>query len=320
MLTAAAIVAGLALLYLGGEMLVRGSVAVAASLGLSPLLIGITLVGFGTSAPELVTSIDAALRGSPGIAIGNVVGSNIANILLILGIAMAIAPIVCTPRVFARDVAAVAVSGFVIVGLAAAGSVGRIAGVVLLAALAAYLALVYFQERLDGTVSAAVHEQTAAELPPAAPSFWLNFLLAAVGVAALVFGAHVLVDGSIELARFLGIPDTIVGLTVVAVGTSLPELAAAISAAFRRQGDLVLGNILGSSIFNAFGILGATAVISPLDVPPQIFGFDAWVLLATTLLLAVFALTGRCLARSEGVIMVLIYAAYVGYLAAGAVA
>lgn len=318
MLTAAAIVAGLALLYVGGEMLVRGSVAVAASLGLSPLLIGITLVGFGTSAPELVTSLDAALRDSPGIAVGNVVGSNIANILLILGIAMVIGPIVCTPRAFGRDVSAVAVSGAVIVGLAAYGSIGRLAGLVLLAALAAYLAFAYFQERSDGTPSAAYHEQSAVQAP-AGPSLGLNLLLAVAGIAAVVLGAHVLVDGAIVLARVLRVPDTIVGLTIVAVGTSLPELAATISAALRRQGDIVLGNVLGSCIFNAFGILGATALVKPLEIPPEIFRFDAWVLLATTLVLAVFALTGRRLSRSEGVILVLIYVTYVGYLAAGAV-
>jgi cation:H+ antiporter len=318
MLTAVAIVVGLLLLYFGGEMLVRGSVAVATSLGLSPLLIGIALVGFGTSTPELFTSIDAALRDSPGIAVGNVVGSNIANILLILGVAVVIGPIICTPRAFARDVSAVAVSGLVVVGLAGVGSIGRVTGFVLLAALVAYLAFAYFQERTDGTPSATYHEQSAV-LAPAAPSLWLNLLLAAGGIAAIVFGAHVLVDGAIDLARFLRVPDTIVGLTIVAVGTSLPELAATVSAALRREGDIVLGNILGSSIFNVFGILGATALVRPLTVPPEIFRFDAWVLLATTLLLAVFALTGRRLSRTEGVVLVACYAAYIGYLTAGVV-
>jgi cation:H+ antiporter len=319
MLTAIAIVVGLLMLYFGGEMLVRGSVAIATALGLSPLLIGITLVGFGTSAPELMTSLSAALRNAPGIAIGNVVGSNIANILLILGIAAIIAPVACSPRAFARDVSAVVVSGIVVVGLAAFGAIGRVTGLILFLALIAYLAFAYFQERSDGTPSATYHEH-AAGVPPAAHRLWLNLLLAVGGIATVVFGAHVLVDGAIELAGFLGVPDTVVGLTVVAVGTSLPELAATVAAALRREGDIVLGNILGSSIFNAFGILGATALVRPLVVPPEIFRFDAWVLLVTTLLLAVFALTGQRLSRMEGVVLVAGYGAYVGYLVAGVVA
>lgn len=314
MLTAAAIVLGLVLLYVGGELLVRGSVAVAAALGMSPLLIGITLVGFGTSTPELVTSIDAALRGLPGIAVGNVVGSNIANILLILGLGAMIAPIAFTPRALSRDVFVVALSGFAVLVLAAIGEVGRVAGVALVLALAAYLALAQAQERRPGRTAAAATVAAATVVNP-----WLSLLVAVIGIAIVVAGAHLLVDGAVELAAFFRVSDTIVGLTVVAVGTSLPELATTVTAALRREGDVALGNILGSCIFNVFGILGVTAIVEPLIVPEVIFRFDAWVLLATTLLLVVFAVTGRRLSRTEGIVFVAAYAGYVAYLAATAV-
>ena len=313
MLTAAAIVLGLVLLYVGGELLVRGSVAVAAALGMSPLLIGITLVGFGTSTPELVTSIDAALRGLPGIAVGNVVGSNIANILLILGLGAVIAPIAFTQRALSRDVFVVALSGIAVLALAAVGEVGRVAGIALVLALAAYLALAQAQERTRGRTAAAATVAAATVVNP-----WLSLLVAVVGIAIVVVGAHLLVDGAVELAAFFGVSDTVVGLTVVAVGTSLPELATTVTAALRRQGDVALGNILGSCIFNVFGILGVTAIVQPLIVPEVIFRFDAWVLLATTLLLVVFAVTGRRLSRTEGIVFVAAYAAYVAWLAATA--
>jgi cation:H+ antiporter len=314
MLTAAAIVLGLVLLYVGGELLVRGSVAVAAALGMSPLLIGITLVGFGTSTPELVTSIDAALRGLPGIAVGNVVGSNIANILLILGLGAVIAPIAFTQRALSRDVFVVALSGIAVLALAAVGEVGRVAGIALVLALAAYLALAQAQERTPGRTAAAATVAAATVVNP-----WLSLLVAVVGIAIVVAGAHLLVDGAVDLAAFFGVSDTVVGLTVVAVGTSLPELATTVTAALRRQGDVALGNILGSCIFNVFGILGVTAIVQPLIVPEVIFRFDAWVLLATTLLLVVFAVTGRRLSRTEGIVFVAAYAAYVAWLAATAV-
>ena len=313
MLTAAAIVLGLVLLYVGGELLVRGSVAVAAALGMSPLLIGITLVGFGTSTPELVTSIDAALRGLPGIAVGNVVGSNIANILLILGLGAVIAPIAFTQRALSRDVFVVALSGIAVLVLAAVGEVGRVAGIALVLALAAYLTLAQSQERTPGRTAAAATVAAATIVNP-----WLSLLVAVVGIAIVVVGAHLLVDGAVELAAFFGVSDTVVGLTVVAVGTSLPELATTVTAALRRQGDVALGNILGSCIFNVFGILGVTAIVQPLIVPAVIFRFDAWVLLATTLLLVVFAVTGRRLSRTEGIVFVAAYAAYVAWLAATA--
>jgi cation:H+ antiporter len=309
LLTALAIVGGLVLLYVGGEALVRGSVAVAARLGISPLVVGITLVGFGTSAPELVTSVAAALRNAPGIAIGNVVGSNIANILLILGISAVIAPIAFTRNALSRDVFAVVLSAIAVVGLAAGGYIGRVLGLILFLLLVAYLTFAYFQERKVGPA-----EPLAGAAAPAQGSLWLNLAIAVAGIAMVVLGADFLVGGAIDLASFFGIPDTVIGLTVVAVGTSLPELAASISAVLRREANIALGNVLGSCIFNVFGILGITALVQPLIVPASIFQFDAWVLLATTLLLVVTAITGRLLTRVEGAVFLVAYAAYVAYL------
>jgi cation:H+ antiporter len=313
MLTAAAIVLGLVMLYAGGELLVRGAVGVAVSLGLSPLLIGITLVGFGTSTPELVTSIDAALRGSPGIAVGNVVGSNIANILLILGLGAVIAPIAFTRRALSRDVFVVVLTSLAVVALAAAGEIGRGIGVALVVALAIYLALAQSQER--AAERAAEEAAVEAAIPQGGRlSLWLGLPMAVVGIAVVVAGAHLLVEGALKLAVFFGVSDTVIGLTVVALGTSLPELATTATAAFRREGDVALGNVLGSCIFNVFGILGVTAIVQPLIVPAVIFTFDAWVLLATALVLVAFAVTGRRLSRAEGLVFVGAYAVYVGYL------
>lgn len=312
MLTAFAILLGLALLYIGGELLVRGSVAVASRLGMSPLVIGITLVGFGTSTPELVTSIDAALRGSPGIAVGNVVGSNIANILLILGVGAIIAPIGFTRRALSRDTVAVALSAIAIVAVAALGFVDRLIGLALFLMLVIYLVVAYVQERAGGSAKTAA--AVSEEVRPAGSSLPVSLAIAIAGIAVVVLGADILVDGAIELAHYFRVPDTIIGLTIVAVGTSLPELAATVSAAFRREGSIALGNVLGSCVFNAFGILGLTAVVQPLIVPPPIFHFDAWVLLATTALMVVFALTGRLITRIEGSVFLLAYAGYVGYL------
>lgn len=309
---------GLAFLFAGGELLVRGSVALARRLGVSPLLIGLTLVGFGTSTPELMTSIEAALIGSPGISIGNVVGSNTANILLILGLAALIAPIACEPRAFYRDAAAMAVAALACLGAALAGAIGRGAGVGFIALLLAYLVHTYRRERRSHDASAVLHEREAVLAEPGPHVLWLSLAFAVGGIALTIYGAHLLVGGAVALAGALGIEDTIVGLTIVAVGTSLPELVASVAASLRRQGDIALGNILGSNIYNALGILGATAIVQPLAVPAAILRFDIWVMLAATLLLIVFAITGRRLSRGEGAVFLAAYAGYLAALAIGA--
>lgn len=323
MLEGLLILAGLALLTAGGELLVRGSVATARRFGVSPLLIGLTFVGFGTSAPELVTSVQASLAGSPGIAIGNVVGSNIANMLLALGVAALIAPVAIGSEALRRDgVILVGITvGFA--GLAVFLPLSRPVGVLLVAGLIAYVALVYAAERraTQRGHSAAVDLGKAAEtrLPadqaadrgdqiirPAA--------MAVGGLIALLFGAKLLVDGAVSLAAGLGIPDTVIGLSVVAVGTSLPEVFTSALAAYRRQPEVAFGNAIGSCIYNLLGIGGVTAIIAPTVVPDRIAMFDNPIMLAATLLALLFGLSGRRIDRREGALLLLAYAAYLIWL------
>lgn len=309
---------GLLALFVGGELLVRGSVALAQRLALSPLLIGLVLVGFGTSTPELVTSVAAALKESPGIAIGNVVGSNTANILLILGIAALIAPIRCDPRAFRRDASAMLLAALACVFIALRGAMGPVTGIVLLALLVAYLAYTFVQERRHPNASAELHAKEATLAEPAPHALWLALLFAVGGIALAIAGAWLLVEGALGLAALFGVADTVIGLTIVAVGTSLPELVASVVASLRRQGDIALGNILGSNIYNVLGILGVTALVHPLSVPEEILRFDVWVMLAATLLLILFATTGRTLTRGEGLVFLAAYAVYVAALGWGA--
>lgn len=303
---------GLVLLLGGGETLVRGSVGVAMRLGLSPLVIGLTLVGFGTSAPELVASVQAALAGAPGIAIGNIVGSNIANILLILGVSAIIAPIATTRQAFTRDGSVLIAATLVLLAVILSGSIGRWTGAGFLGLLAGYLVYTYVTERSIPDPAAQLHAAEAVEVAPRHASLNLSLLLAFGGIAAVVFGADLLVGAAIVLATDFGISEAVIGLTLVAVGTSLPEFATSIIAAFRRHGDVAFGNIVGSNIFNALGIGGATALVAPIAVPAEIIRLDVWVMMATAVLLVVFAVTGWRVSRREGAVFL---AAYGGYLA-----
>ena len=309
---------GLVLLMSGGELLVRGSVALARRFGVSPLLIGLTLVGFGTSTPELITSLQAALVGSPGIAVGNVIGSNIANILLILGLAAAISPLACRPAAFYRDGTVLAGSAIACAAAALGGTLGRAPGAVFLALLAAYVVFTYLRERRAPDASAAMHMGEADLAEPAPKAFWLALTFAVGGIALTIFGARFLVTGAIGLAAAAGISEAVIGLTVVAVGTSLPELVTSVMAVLRRQGDIAVGNIVGSNIYNVLGILGLTALVQPLSVPPQILSLDLWVMLAVTGLLIAFVVTGWRLSRAEGGLLLAGYLSYLGVLAVNA--
>jgi len=335
---------GLAGLLIGGECLVRGAVSAARSLGISPMVIGLTLVGFGTSTPELVTSLQAALSGAPGIAVGNVVGSNIGNILLILGIAALIAPIPVDAAAFRRDGTVVGLVTLLALGAVLTGEVGRATGAVFLAGLAAYLGFVLWSDRRaggatirpgatqsggaalsqgsaagDGTATpagAAIPEPTATQAPDAAPrmSPALAAGLALAGLAITLLGARALVSGAVSLAQAAGLSETVIGLTIVAIGTSLPELVTSVIAARRGEAALALGNVLGSNIFNILGILGITALVSPMAIPPRILGLDIWVMCAATLVLVVFARSRWTISRREGACLLIAYAAYLGIL------
>lgn len=302
---------GLVLLALGGEFLVRGAVGMAARLGISPLLAGLTIVGFGTSTPELATSVQAALAGSPGIAVGNVVGSNIANILFILGLSAIILPLNVNPASFARDSIALGGSALLCTGAVLLGVLGPLTGIVLLSALAGYVWWAYKSESAAPCPEAARHEHEAEDrtVPPGTgPAILAGMIVA--GLVAAIFGAGLLVDGATVLASAAGVSESVIGLTVVAVGTSLPELIACIVAVVRKHEDVALGNIVGSNIYNILGILGLTAIIKPIEVPAEIARFDIWVMLGVTALLIVQLRSGWRLSRIEGGLLVLLYAAY----------
>lgn len=314
---------GLILLVAGGDLLVRGAVQVAGNLGVSPLVIGLTLVGFGTSTPELVTSVQAALIGSPGIAFGNIVGSNIANILLIVGASAVLFPIVVTSAALKRDAMVMVAVAVGFAALAAAMPLGRLVGAAFIAALMAYVYTAFRQERRataagHGAVydkSEALQQADPGTVPPAyarlARQLFLPLAIALAGLVLVVLGGNFLVSGAVTLAQSWGISDTVIGLTIVAVGTSLPEFVTSVLAAIRRQGDVAFGNIVGSNIYNILGIGGATALIAPGTVPAEIVSFDNLVMIAVSLLLVLFAWSGLRIARWEGAVLAAGYAAYV---------
>jgi len=303
------LVGGLLLLFAGGEALVRGSVALADRLQVSKLFVGIVVVGFGTSSPELLVSVQAALTGSPDIAVGNVVGSNIANVLLIVGIAALLAPLATDDPAVRRDaaVAAAISAGLVALFLLANGTVTRLHGIALLAILSIYLTVTFMAERARQN-SAFVHEAEEMEGPQWSVAISLG--VAFVGIVMLVFGARTLVEGAVGVARAVGVSEAVIGLTVVAIGTSLPELATAIVAAVRRHTDVVLANIVGSNIFNILAILGVTAVITPIPIAARFAYIDAPVMAAIAIVAAGLMFLCKSIGRIAGLALLLAYAAY----------
>lgn len=296
--------AGLAGLFFGGEYLVRGASVLARKFGLSPMVIGLTVVGFGTSAPELLVSVQAALAGEPGIAIGNVMGSNIANILLILGVSAVIAPLVIPARRLWRDLAIMLVASAALWPVLADGAVTRVDGMLLVAGLVGFLALALLTGGNPEDVEVSADE-------PA----WKAWAQTLGGLVVLVIGARLLVTSASEIARGFGISEAVIGLTVVAVGTSLPELATSAIAALRRQTDIAVGNVVGSNIFNILGILGATALIAPIDTVDQRFlAVDFPWVMGTAVGVAVVALALGRLPRWMGMALLVVYAGYVALM------
>lgn len=293
---------GLVGLFFGGEALVRGSVGIARRMAIPPLLIGLTVVGFGTSTPELLVSVDAAWRGVPDIALGNIVGSNIANILLIIGLSALVWPIKVMGATLRRDTAVMMAAALVLVPVFAMGQLGRVSGLILVVGLAAYLVWAY---RQPGEMEA---EEVGV---PAPASALVSTLWVIGGLVALMVGARFLVDGAVNIARGYGISEAFIGLTIVAVGTSLPELATSLIAAFRRQSEIAVGNIVGSNIFNVLGILGVTALIAPIPVASRFLTFDLPVMIAVSLVLTALLLTRPVIGRGIGVAMLAGYVAYV---------
>ena len=302
---------GIALLTAGGEALIRGSLAAAKRIGVSPLLSGLVIVGFGTSAPELVVSVDAAIEGRPDIAIGNVVDSNIGNILLILGVCALITPLAVKPLALRRDAVTVVAASILFLILVGGSALGRWDAAIFLGSLAAYLVWAYWSESYQALPSGELHQSEAEELSNIPKSVQWTVIAVALGLLLLIAGSQVLLAGAIGIAAHFGVPEAVIGLTLVAVGTSLPELSISVIAAIRRHADVAVGNVLGSNIFNLLGILGVSALLQPLPVHARILHFDQWVMFGTSVLLVFFLYTGRRLSRTEGAVLLLGYGAYV---------
>lgn len=303
------VAAGLVILLVCGELLVRGSVAMAEQIGVSKLVIGFTVIAFGTSAPELVVCIQAAMEGVPGIAFGNVIGSNIANVLLVLGIPALIYPLVCDSRSALRDSLVMVGASILFMVLAWQGVMEIWQGALLLSVLLAVILRSYFRARKEGDEGA---EEALEEYEQNMPkNIYVSISFIIMGLIGLIIGSHLLVNGAIIIAKIAGVSDEIIGLTLVALGTSLPELATSIIAAFRHHGDVAIGNVLGSNLFNITGIIGVTAIIEPMEAPAQILHFDLWVMLFVSLLVIPIFIAKKPIGRVMGAVFCLGYVTYI---------
>lgn len=302
---------GLGLLLLGAEALVRGGAGLARALGISPLLIGLTVVAYGTSTPELVISVDAAIQGRAGIAVGNIVGSNTINILVILGLTALLAPIKVAPEDTWRSAVFMAGAAALFVFIAATEeTITRAWGAVLLVLMALTTAAGFWAER--GHRGAAIE---SAEVPKAAPrAMTTQLILIAGGLALLFTGGNLFVDNAAAIARAAGVSETVIGLTLVALGSSLPELAASVIAALKRQPEIAVGNVIGSNIYNILAILGATAAIAPVSVDPALVRLDIWVMGGATLAILPALLLGTPLGRGYGFAMLFAYGVYLAFM------
>ncbi|NCO88082.1 MAG: calcium/sodium antiporter [Rhodobacterales bacterium] len=300
---------GLLILVLAGDVLVKGAVNLALRLGIPALVVGLTVVAFGTSAPELLVSVQAVIRQQPGIALGNVVGSNIANILLVLGIPAIISTIHSSRMNLRRDYVTMFAATVLFIGLALIGPIVWWHALILLAGLGLMLA--------DNYRTAQAHRaEKEDDLEGVDPAMrgWKIALFLGLGLVGLPLGADLLVDGAVNIARTFGISEAVIGLTLVAVGTSLPELATSIAAAFRKQADVAMGNVIGSNVFNLLGIIGVAGLVGPLAVPEQMLRMDLWLMLGITVLMAPFVLLRRDITRGVGIGFVAIYVGFVSML------
>ena len=305
------LVGGFALLLLGGELLVRGSSALASRLGVSALVVGIVIVGFGTSAPELVTSVQAALNGAPGLAIGNIVGSNIANILLILGTGALIYPMACSRGSLMRDGGLVVGTALLLAVAGFAGGLTRFAGMTFIIGLVLYMWLLFARERRNNAKAASLVSDSEFEPDVDLMPMWKCVTFTLLGTIGIICGGKFLVDGGVALAKAWGVADEIIGLTIVAIGTSLPELATTVIAALKRQSEIALGNVLGSNVYNVLGIGGATATISPFAISPQMMQIDIPLMIALSIGMVAIGIAWNGLSRWVGATFLGGYGAYV---------
>jgi len=301
---------GMYLLFKAGDWVIDSAVYIARRIGISPLVIGFTIIAFGTSLPELIVSVNANLTGSPGIAIGNVIGSNIANILLVVGATALFATLHAVPQKIMRDMIMMLVASFLMLALMMYGSITMLGGGLMIAVLLCYVIYQYMMAS-KGKIPVEDIED------PAYTSLAHGFLFLILGLAGIAFGAEFLVRGAKVSATLIGVPEAVIGLSLIAIGTSLPELSTCVIAALRKQTDIVIGNILGSNVFNILMIIGATALVKPIaekSIAPQILTLDIWVMLGVAILFSLLLLIYRKINKPIGVVFLIAYAGYIGLI------
>lgn len=313
------LVLGLVLLVFGADLMVKGAARLAGNFGVPALVIGLTVVAFGTSAPELAVSVKAAYSGQAELAIANVVGSNIFNILLILGLSAVIAPLMISRQLIRQDVPIMVGVSLVAAAMALDGNIGRLEALVLTIGLLSYTAFLFHQGRKQGMDTS--DEEVEAMLKVKTPA-WQNLLLVAGGLVLLVLGARWLVQSAVEIATMFGVSEAVIGLTIVAAGTSLPEVVTSVVATMRGERDIAVGNVVGSNIFNILSVLGLSGLVSPIPLlaGEQLVQLDLPVMLGAAILCVPLFFTGAILDRIEGSIFLALYVAYVWYLVALALA
>ena len=311
-------IVGLVLLTVGADVLVRGASRLASAVGISPLVVGLTVVAFGTSAPEAAVSVQAAMTGAGGadLALGNIVGSNVFNILFILGLSAIIAPLLVAQQLVRVEVPILIAVSLLLLAFGLDGSIGRMNGLVLFGGVIAYTVFVIRQSRKESAEIQKEYAEKYAALPGRPGRLIVNLLLIAAGLAMLVVGSNWLVDGAIAVARMLGLSELVIGLTIVAAGTSLPEVATSIMASIKGERDIAVGNVVGSCLFNILAVLGLAAIVAPegINVATSALRFDIPIMIAATIACLPIFLTGYTIARWEGVVFFGYYIAYTVFL------
>jgi len=297
------LIIGIGLLVFGGNYLVKSAVGLANRFKVSPLLIGVTIVSFGTSAPELIVSIQATLDGTPGIAIGNIIGSNIANIGLVLGLTIAIRPVLINRRKYLASWIVMLISSLMFFGFSMDGEIDSTEGLFLVAGLLAFISISIRFMKPDVSI-----DETRLNLKPL---FILVYFI--LGAAGLYFGSEMLISNAVSIAQQWGVSEFIIGVSIVALGTSLPELATSLVASIRGENSISLGNLLGSNVFNIFAVLGITSLVKPIPVDFFLVYIDLPIMLGFVILLGLFMFLGKKMGRIEGIALIIAYLTYIGY-------
>lgn len=306
---------GLTVLYFAADALVEGAGSMALRLGITPLIVGLTVVAFGTSAPELVVSLAAVITDSDDISVGNIIGSNIANLALILGLSAMIRPIVVHTDIIKREYPVMLATSVLLAGLMFDGTLGRVDGLILLACMVGYLGVMANRARTE--ISSAKEDAESLEvleeiedIDPAKSTTAKDLAKVVFGIIGLTIGAKLMVDSAVVIATSFGVPQLVIGITIVAIGTSLPELATSVVAAYRNESDISVGNVIGSNIFNILSVLGIVAAISPITVGGDALKFDLWVMIGVALVIWPVMWTGKRISRIEGGLFLAAYIAY----------